>query len=112
MIPNFGSIYFDYNPAIITNTFTSTFVQTLQNDVFEKEHISVYPNPAETILKIVNNNNLMTLESIEVFDMMGKNIFSKTADLETIDVSKLASGLYFLKINSNNAQQTVRFLKK
>ena len=42
IIPNTASIYFDTNPAIITNTFNTQFVSTLANEDLVFENFSFY----------------------------------------------------------------------
>ena len=41
IIPNTASIYFDYNPAIVTNTFNTEFVNALSNSTFDANTISL-----------------------------------------------------------------------
>ncbi|RYZ17289.1 MAG: hypothetical protein EOP49_50800, partial [Sphingobacteriales bacterium] len=48
-----ASIFFDYNAPIITNSASTTFVESLgvaESGVFES--LSIYPNPAKDILRI------------------------------------------------------------
>lgn len=58
--------------------------------------ISVYPNPSSTKISIQG----ITVKNVDFFDINGKNV--KTASSETIDISNLNSGIYFLKIESDN----------
>ena len=41
IIPNTASIYFDFNPAIITNTFETQFVTTLDTPNFEDKKLKI-----------------------------------------------------------------------
>lgn len=78
----------------------------VNNQVLQK--ISIYPNPASSILTIQNAENA----SIEVYDILGKLILSKTniSIQQEIDVSKLQSGNYFIKIEKDNEIATKKFI--
>ena len=66
-----------------------------------EDTVSVYPNPASTI---INLSTTLPLSSIEVYDVFGKLLFTKEKDLTRIDVKEYSPGVYFLVINSNNQQ--------
>lgn len=60
------------------------------------DNVSIYPNPAKDIVKILNNNDL-TISNIEIIDLTGRIVLStdKAAD---IDISELSEGQYFVKV--------------
>jgi Secretion system C-terminal sorting domain/Right handed beta helix region len=60
--------------------------------------LKLYPNPVSDILNIQSEK---AIEKIEVFDELGKQILNYDST-NTIDLSKLNSGLYFLKIKYNS----------
>ncbi len=70
----------------------------------DNEKIDIYPNPVEDILFVVGLNRF---ENIEIIDLIG-NKQSYIISGNSIDVSHLRKGLYFIKIND----QTLRFIKK
>jgi len=72
------------------------------------EEVSIYPNPTNSILNIKNAENA----SIEVYDVLGKLILSKTniAFNEQVNVSKLQTGTYFIKLSKENQVSTERFI--
>jgi Secretion system C-terminal sorting domain len=53
-------------------------------------------------------------ESIEVFDINGKLLHTEkmNSSSKSIDISRYAKGLYFLKLNAQSGEITVRFVKK
>jgi hypothetical protein len=71
IIPNTASIYFDYNPAIITNTCNTEFVQTLRNPSFSANTITLYPNPATNEVQITNSQN-ETITNLALYEVSGK----------------------------------------
>jgi hypothetical protein len=60
--------------------------------------ISVYPNPANNVITVANAEN----ENIVVINMLGEvvaNISNATSN-QTIDISELSNGTYFVRVNS------------
>ena len=78
VIENTAEIYFDFNPAIVTNTVTNTIVTI--TDISEKESITnslnVYPNPSKGNVFIDVNLKENTNLSIDVVDILGASIYS------------------------------------
>ncbi|GAA4813875.1 T9SS type A sorting domain-containing protein [Litoribaculum gwangyangense] len=72
---------------------------TLSNNSFElKTDLKIYPNPVKNVLKIQSKSNL-DISNLSLVNVLGKTVYTSKA-LNDIDVSPLAKGLYFLKINS------------
>jgi hypothetical protein len=72
---------------------------------------SMYPNPA------ANNLNISAKEAIQnaaVYNVLGKKVMSLNINKssESIDISNLASGIYFLKYNVNKKVGTAKFIKQ
>lgn len=86
---------------------------TLSQDEFSTAEFSLSPNPAKSKFKIflprVYNN-----ARLDVFDVLGKKIYSKeiTQLTSVIDVSKWNNGLYLVRISTDEATQTKRFVKQ
>jgi uncharacterized repeat protein (TIGR01451 family) len=116
IIPNTASIYFDFNPPIITNTFNTEFVAQLGINDFENGDFVFYPNPvADRVTISVKNNG--SVASIAVYDILGKLIVSEkptsAASTHTIDLSSLSKGVYLLEVTSDNNLKVVKkFVKK
>ncbi len=64
----------------------------------------VYPNPVVNTLFVAVGDSKVSFVPIEIYDLAGKLIFSKTYNLTTntleIDLSNLTSGFYLLKIKT------------
>lgn len=69
---------------------------------FTDKTISLYPNPANSVVTIVTNLELVKV--YELFDITGNKVMSiKTQDISNnLDISKLNSGLYLLKCTIEN----------
>jgi hypothetical protein len=115
-IRNSASIYFDFNPPIITNTFNTEFVAQLGINDFENGDFVFYPNPvADRVTISVKNNG--SVASIAVYDVLGKLIVSEkptsAASTHTIDLSSLSKGVYLLEVTSDSNLKVVKkFVKK
>ncbi len=110
---NEANIYFDYNFPILTNTAKSTF-QTLGTQDFQfLDYFSLYPNPVNDIINIESKSTI-EVKSMAVYDIVGQIIIAvpDARTVSNIDVSKLASGNFFLKMNTNKGTSNVKFIKK
>ncbi|GAA3653588.1 T9SS type A sorting domain-containing protein [Flavivirga jejuensis] len=103
IIPNTAEIYFDFNEAVITNTFNTEFITTLSNTDLINQSFLVFPNPANDIVELRFNKNISSKVNVSVYNIQGKLIlnseeepYNKTIQ---INVSSLKRGLYFLKVN-------------
>jgi len=80
----------------------------------EEMKIVVYPNPTTGELTIKNEQ--LTINSVEVFDVVGKRLslhhLISTSSNHHINVSHLKSGIYFIKINTNEGTITKKVIKQ
>jgi hypothetical protein len=109
---NEANIYFDYNFPILTNKATSTFKTLGITDFAFSNYFSVYPNPVNDILNI-NNNGSIEVQSIAVLDILGQLVIAvpNAQTISKIDVSKLTTGKYFLKMNTDKGTSIMKFIK-
>lgn len=113
IIPNTASIYFDYNPAIVTNTCNTEFFRTLSSTTFTPDSVSMYPNPASNLVTITNSNT-EKISSVVIYEVSGKRIFTLKNDSVatiSIDVSHFSKGIYLVDLLSeNNAKVTKKLI--
>ena len=105
-IENTAYIYFDANPAIITNTakntieFPTSSVNELNSSVAGLEVI-VYPNPMTESTTFIMKNDQVRDFSLELYDMTGKLVVQKQSNNSqqvTINRNSLQNGVYIYKI--------------
>lgn len=110
IIENTADIFFDYNAAIVTNTITTQIQQlSIMESAFA--NFTTYPNPTSTVLNIVNVPSGKL--HYDLVDVSGKLIISANfVGNYTLDVSKLQSGLYFLKVASETESVTKKIMVK
>ena len=71
---------------------------------------SIYPNPAVDRLVIETES---TIESVSIYTLTGVMIYSEVDfNNNTINVSDFASGVYFIKVRTDNGEAVQRFIKK
>ncbi len=116
IIPNTAEIYFDFNPAVVTNTFNTEFLDTLNNESFNKVNFSIFPNPVTEIVKLKFNKSINDQISVSIYNIQGKLILNskKTLQNNTIQLStsSLKSGMYFLKVNDGVNEVTQKLIVK
>ena len=80
-------------------------VQTLGVKTFDKQQFTLYPNPASN--DILNISNDQEIESVAVYNIVGAKIDAPYENGK-LSVSKLSTGVYFLKINN---KFSIKFIK-
>ena len=105
-----GTIDYIENPA--TNT-THNIVEGSALSVIDETlaDVSIYPNPVEDELQIKTAADV-TNKIATVFDVNGKRMSSSKLKTNTLDVSNLASGIYFLRLESEGRIIKRKFIKK
>lgn len=87
-----------------------TVTVTLGTSSFDLKELKYYPNPVTNVLNVEYTG---TITGVEVFNMLGQKIASKNVNemSTTIDMSNLASGSYFVKVNAANGSKTIKVMK-
>lgn len=104
VIENTAYIYFDFNPAIITNTTFNINGFVGQEELAQQE-VVVYPNPSSGIFTI------SSLEQgyVKIYSLDGQFIFNQDLAVSTsIDLSQMKPGIYLLC----GQNKSVQFVKK
>ncbi|MEE9408384.1 MAG: T9SS type A sorting domain-containing protein [Polaribacter sp.] len=104
IVDNTAYIYFDQNPAIITNTIQNKFrtratasVATIE----KREDFLLYPNPTTSIFTITTASK--SIESITIFNLLGrkvKQIKGKNKTKVEVPIVNLSKGMYLVKVYS------------
>lgn len=86
---------------------------TLSNPEVALNDFKISPNPAKSKVTISLPNGATNVK-LDVFDVLGKKVMTKTLSSlnSTFDVSKWNSGIYLMRITSDNGTQTKRFVKQ
>ena len=91
------------NPTVETYYWSSREITGISEAKEIKRNIKVYPNPTKGELRI--DNGEMISGDVEILDVVGRVVFR--SEENTMDISHLAAGIYFLK----TAGKTVKIVK-
>lgn len=85
---------------------------TTTEEVFNKENINIYPNPANNYLHIQIENNIPF--KLNVYDALGRIIFTNDEIVEYIEINtnSFLKGIYFLEITYKNDRWVSKFIKE
>ncbi|MBO6606671.1 BspA family leucine-rich repeat surface protein [Psychroserpens sp.] len=83
---------------------------TLSIDSFNFDEIEVYPNPTSSYIYL--QGNFLDLNTVEILNVNGKKVMTLNSNFSSIDIRDLSSGLYFIKLYSQNSFKTIKFIKK
>jgi len=80
----------------------------------ENNRITVFPNP--TTGQLIIDNGQLIIENVELFDIYGRKqkiiLNSQFSILNSIDVSHLSSGVYFVRIDTDKEIVTKKIIKQ
>ena len=124
-----GSIQGEINPAYVATASDSYYVIVTENGcssksnviqyiitgiatVNDKTGILIYPNPSSGFINIEGNLNNTCIKIINLAGqvIICKNI--KNSEKETIDISGMTKGLYFISVNNNGNIQVNKLVKE
>lgn len=110
-IMNTAHIYFDWNPAIITNTTYNINTESLSATKFSQNELVMYPNPADESTTVLSEE---IIRSIIVYDVQGKVIVeSQPMEHQTvISLDAINSGVYIIQIQNETSTTTRKLIKK
>jgi uncharacterized repeat protein (TIGR01451 family) len=107
-VNNTAYIYFDFNPAIVTNTTLNTMVYVLPvglNEAASGIKAILYPNPFSTTATLHFANDKNELFSLIISDITGKQVmpvYHSRDNNMVIDRKHLAGGIYFYQLRKQD----------
>lgn len=112
VIENTAAIYFDFNEAVITNTYFHTVeedfvVVSIFDFTPEVAELSVYPNPtagtAEIKLPEALNNETLQLEVFDAFGRLLHNYRYGAGERPAVDLGGFPAGWYTLRLSDGQS---------
>jgi uncharacterized repeat protein (TIGR01451 family) len=99
VIKNSANIIFDYNNAVLTDTTVITIPQQttgVESNYINNKNVIVYPNPTNNMVVVKSQTELGL---VTIYNVVGAVIYTQkvNANEQQIDLSKQASGIYFLQ---------------
>jgi hypothetical protein len=106
-----GTIDVINNPALNTTltVIEGDFPLSIEESLTNK--LILHPNPAKEILTLSYSDNLQN-PIFSVFDTTGKRVMNAKLESNTINISKLSSGNYILRLISDGKAQIQKFIKR
>ena len=108
---NSASIYFDFNFPIVTEPAVTTIAVLETKDFDFSDYFTLHPNPANTVLNL-ESKNAIKISSVSIYNVLGQLVLVVTDVNQSIDVSSLKSGNYFIKILSDKGNSNIKFIRK
>jgi hypothetical protein len=93
------------------NCVISSICNLKTEKINETEHISLFPNPVKNSLNITDKNDV-AISSMSIYNTLGQLVQVITNPTNTIDVSELKTGNYFVKIVSDKGTSGSKFIKE
>lgn len=106
-----ASIYFDYNFPVVTNDANTVYQSLSIGEHHLDNSIKMYPNPANEFVSVKASG---FIKSVEFYDVQGRILQTNLVnERETkLDLSKYASGIYYLKIKTDKGYKIEKLVKK
>ena len=76
----------------------------------DSNQVAITPNPASDIMTLTFNDN-STLIAVNIYDSIGRLVL-KDVDSTVIDISSFNSGIYLVKVETDQGIQTKRLIKE
>lgn len=73
------------------------------------EGLQVFPNPVENGKLFIRSKGNLS-KKIEIYNVLGKRVLSTSLNKEFLDVSRLSSGIYILKIKTNTTEVSKKLI--
>ncbi len=93
------------------NVATSWASVLSTNEFNASTGFKIYPNPTSVGYVNITSNNTESM-SVEVFDVLGKQVMNQTVSNTRLNVSSLKSGIYIIKISQDNTVITKKLVIK
>ncbi|WP_291118927.1 T9SS-dependent M36 family metallopeptidase [Flavobacterium sp. UBA6135] len=101
----------DFTPPPPGPNCTTLAVASVEN----KMNIHLFPNPTTGIVTLSNSDFTFSKLSIQVFDLNGRRVYNESisnfSGEKSINLSHLLTGVYLIKVNSDQVQQSFKLMK-
>ncbi|WP_417873315.1 T9SS type A sorting domain-containing protein [Xanthomarina gelatinilytica] len=97
-----------FNTTIDLGAYEYNSTLSVDDISLDENTVKLYPNPATDVVNIKTNQ---TIKNVAVFNVNGQKVLD-IANQSQINISNLPIGMYFLNINTNQSNQTIKILKQ
>lgn len=114
IIENTGYIYFDYNPAIVTNTVRHILVEFEEIEPFTDEgDVLIYPNPSSGSVTIYYNSETTLMKDILITNYLGSVVLAYNninSNKFSIPAKSLHRGVFLVICKTDDGQKVKRLI--
>lgn len=98
--------------SLFTELVFYTTVGIAEHDL--SQYVTLYPNPTQSIIDIKLDRNYLGATECHIYDMYGKlmRVLPIEEDITSIDVTNFASGVYIIRLTTEQGQVSKRFVKQ
>ena len=97
-----------FNTTIDLGAYEYNSTLSVDDISLDENTVKLYPNPATDVVNIKSNQ---IIKNVAVFNVNGQKVLD-IANQSQINISNLPTGMYFLNINTNQSNQTIKILKQ
>ncbi len=109
--------FFEDNADVYFGTFDTGLVKyTIDLSSLGTDHwvspmaISIFPNPATNHINISGEDDI--IKNVTIYTVSGQKVFKVSGDKKHVDISSLSTGLFLVKIETDNGTHFKRLLKQ
>lgn len=110
---SFTNTNYNFSESISTNTVSTKIIAgtlSVNKNETDLSAIIVYPNPTKNKFYIKMDIGLK-ISKVSIFSISGSKVFETKKDLTVFDISNYKSGVYFLKVQTNQGVFNKRIVK-
>lgn len=98
--------------SLFTELVFYTTVGIAEHDL--SQYVTLYPNPTQFVIDLKLDRNYLGETECHIYDMYGKlmRVLPIEEDITSIDVTNFASGVYIIRLTTEQGQVSKRFVKQ
>lgn len=90
---NVANIFVDN--IVVYNSIPANVLNIGQNEI---ANFSLYPNPVKGGQVFISSNNNYAERTVQIFDVLGKQVISQNGTQNSVEVGHLTKGIYIIKV--------------
>ncbi len=106
---------YTFNNVIANHTIVAIFKDhTGIEESALNQMVALYPNPTNSYIDLRLNETQLQVKECKLYDIYGKllKVVPINSDITRVDVSEIANGVYFVRMDSEKGTITKKFVKK
>ena len=100
-------MYDVYGTCAFESFFVLFDIETANRPTYSDSQISVYPNPTSSILNLSKE-----MTDVEIYDVVGRKVYTQSVVANAIDLSALNAGQYFLVATVDGERYSTKIMIK